>query len=224
MKRILWGLILVAAGVIWGLNACGVTNIDLFFDGWWTLFIIVPCTIGIFTEEDKTGNVIGGTIGVLLLLACQGILRFEIIWKLILPIILVVFGLKLIFKDVFDKKVKEITKRMKRDKVLMPEYCSTFSGQNVDFTGEKFTGAELTAVFGGIKCDLREAVIEADAVLNICSVFGGIDILVPDNVNVKLSSTCIFGGISDKRKVKNKNNVVTIYINGNCIFGGADIK
>ena len=43
VSNILWGIIFVAAGVILALNAIGITHIDLFFDGWWTLFIIVPC-------------------------------------------------------------------------------------------------------------------------------------------------------------------------------------
>ena len=41
------GLILIIIGVIIGLNAFHITNIDLFFDGWWTLFIIVPCFFGL---------------------------------------------------------------------------------------------------------------------------------------------------------------------------------
>ena len=67
-----WGLALVAVGVFLGLNAFGITDINIFFDGWWTLFIIVPCTIGLFTDYDKTGNLIGILIGLVLLLCCQG--------------------------------------------------------------------------------------------------------------------------------------------------------
>ena len=52
--------------------------------------------------------------------------------------------------------------------------------------------------------------------------FGGIDILVPENVNVKLNSSCIFGGVSNKASVY--ENAPTIYINGVCLFGGVDIK
>ena len=43
MKNIskgLWGIVLIAIGVVIGLNSFGVANIDIFFDGWWTLFII----------------------------------------------------------------------------------------------------------------------------------------------------------------------------------------
>ena len=41
-KDILWGLLLIVVGIIWGINSLGIVKIDIFFDGWWTLFIIVP--------------------------------------------------------------------------------------------------------------------------------------------------------------------------------------
>ena len=44
------------------------------------------------------------------------------------------------------------------------------------------------------------------------------------NVNVKIISTPIFGGISDERKNKPQNSKVTIYINALCMFGGIEIK
>ena len=58
------GLIFIVIGIIIMLNALDVTSIDVFFDGWWTLFIIVPCFIGLFSQTDKTGNLIGLLIGV----------------------------------------------------------------------------------------------------------------------------------------------------------------
>lgn len=224
VRNILWGILLVAVGVILGLNACGITRIDLFFDGWWTLFILVPCAIGLFTEPGKTGHLIGLAIGTLLLLMCQDILEFDLLWKLLIPVVLVLIGLRLIFKDVFNRKAQQVMRKWNERGAAPKEYAATFSGQNLDFTGVAFEGAELTAVFGGVKCDLRGAIITEDVVLNVCSVFGGVEVYMPENVNVKLGTTCIFGGVSDKRAVKNTNNAVTVYVNGNCIFGGAEIK
>ena len=63
MKSILWGVVLVLLGVLVGTNSLGITNIDIFFDGWWSLFIIIPCFIGLFSNEDKTGNIIGLLVG-----------------------------------------------------------------------------------------------------------------------------------------------------------------
>ena len=98
------GFILIIIGVIIGLNAFHITNIDLFFDGWWTLFIIVPCFFGLFKDQDKTGNIIGLIVGIYLLLYCQGLINFQFAWKLVVPVIFVFIVLKMIFKDTFTKK------------------------------------------------------------------------------------------------------------------------
>ena len=223
--NVLWGIVLIIIGIIVGGNALGITNINIFFDGWWTLFIIIPAILGLSKEKDKTGNIILLLIGILLFLACQDILNFDLIWKLIIPAVLIIIGLSFIFKDTFDKKVSEEIKKLNEKKNTNNEYCATFSGQTANFDGEKFNGANLTAVFGGVKCDLRNAIIEEDVLINTCSVFGGIDILIPDNVKVKVKSSSIFGGVDEEKKNKIENNEAhTIYINATCIFGGADIK
>jgi predicted membrane protein len=67
-------------------------------------------------------------------------------------------------------------------------------------------------------------VIREDCVINACAVFGGIDVLVPDGLNVKINSTSIFGGVSDKKNRKFQENTPTVYINATCIFGGMDVK
>ena len=67
------------------------------------------------------------------------------------------------------------------------------------------------------------AIIENDVVINAKSVFGGIDILVPENVKVKIKSSSIFGGVDEKRK-SDTTDGHTIYVNATCIFGGVDIK
>lgn len=218
---LLWGLILIIVGVILGCNATGLTNIDIFFDGWWTLFIIVPCFIGLFNDNDKTGSIIGILIGVFLLLCCQDILSFEIFWQLLIPAILVIIGLSIIFKDVFNKKISEQIKHLNNNK--KGGYCSTFSSQKINIDDE-FTGTDITAVFGEVTIDLRNAKINEDVVINTSSIFGGIDLFIPDDVNIKVKSTSIFGGVDDKRKNRNNDSKYTIYVNATCLFGGVDIK
>ena len=202
----------------------GITNINIFFDGWWTLFIIIPCFIGLFKENEKTGNFIGLLIGVALLLACQNIIDFHLIWKLAFPTILVIIGVSLIFKDTIGGKVNSEIRKLNEKRNGENGYCATFAGQNVNFDGQNFTGADLTAVFGGIKCDLRNAIIDSDVVINASSTFGGIEIYVPSNVKIKIKSIPIFGGVSNKANTKIDENSHTIYINGTAVFGGVEIK
>ncbi|MBQ9080114.1 MAG: hypothetical protein IJY27_03495 [Clostridia bacterium] len=224
LTAILWGIVLIVLGVAFALSALNIIEFDIFFKGWWTLFIIIPCTIGLITERDKTGNLIGLCIGVLLLLGCRDILSFDILWKLAIPAIIVIIGIKLIINATTGSKNSEVKKKNIENGGKMPSYCSTFSGQDVNFDGEIFTGCELTAVFGGIKCDIRHARIDQDVVIEVSAIFGGIDILLPDYVNVKVNSTSIFGGISSEAHKNSSENAVTVYITGACIFGGTDIK
>ena len=207
LSKILWGLALIAIGGIFALNAFGITDIEVFFDGWWTLF-----------------NIIGLLIGVFLLLCCQNVLGFDMLWKLAIPAIIVIIGLKLIFNAVFGDKAAKMIVESRQNGNDVKTGCATFSGQDMNFDGEKFDGAEISAIFGGVKCDLRNAIIEKDCAVTASAIFGGIDIYVPDNVNVKISSNSIFGGVSEKKHRPYMENAVTLYINATCIFGGAEIK
>ncbi len=222
-SRIIWGIVLIAAGVLLSLKALGIADINIFFEGWWTLFIILPCAIGLVTEKSKIGNAAGLTVGVLLLLACRDIIEFDLIFKLIGPIIVVCIGLKLLFGGVFSEKIPE---NIMHDSVdgnsNRKDGCATFGGCDMKLDGEQFTGGELTAVFGGVKCDLRGAKIEADCAVKVNAIFGGIDIITDDHINVKLNTANIFGGSSNK--TPKREGVPTLYVSGSCMFGGVDVK
>ena len=100
LSYLLWGIVLIAAGVVLALRIFGITNADIFFDGWWTLFIIIPSAVGLFTEKKKTGSIIGIALGVFMLLCCQEVLS----WKLLAPAALVVLGLKLTLTGLLGSK------------------------------------------------------------------------------------------------------------------------
>ena len=222
--NILWGLVLIVVGLIIGLNALGITNINIFFDGWWTLFIIVPAFIRLLKDENKTWDFIWLIIGIVLLLCAQGILSFSMIGKLIIPFILVMLGLSLVFKDMFRKKVKENIKKLNNERTDSEEYCATFGGIKNDFKGQEFKGANVDAIFGGVDLDLSEAIIKQDQIINANAIFGGIDIKMPKAVNVKVKSTPIFGGVTNKVKNEYNESLPTIYVNSFCMFGGVDLK
>ena len=220
IKKVLWGIFFIVLGLIIGTNSLGITNIDIFFDGWWTLFIIVPSFIGLFDDEGKTGNIIGLIIGIALLLGTNNIISFELIGKLAVPFILVLIGVSIIFKEAIKNTVKEKVEKANKDDLEL--ITATFGGQKV-IKDEEFKGANLDAVFGAVTLDLRQAKIEEEAVIKASAIFGGIEIFVPQDVKVKTKSTPIFGGVSNK-SISNKNGQKTIYIDAFCMFGGVDIK
>ncbi len=217
----LWGLFFIALGTIIGLNAMGITDIDIFFDGWWTLFIIVPCFISLFKEQEKLGNLIGLTIGVALLAAAQGLLAIDMIIKLIVPGVLIAIGISIIFKGFIQSSITEKIKSVNKDN--LESYCATFSEQKVSMNGVDFKGANLDAIFGSVKLDLNGVHIAEDRVIHATAIFGRIEIEVPENINVKVKSNSVFGGVSNKITHRTEN-APTIYINGSGIFGGVTIR
>ena len=220
--KIVWGVLLVVLGGIFALNALGITRITVFFKGWWTLFLIVPAVIGLFTKREKTGNLICLLLGTALLLACQGLIRFSMLWKLAVPTVIVLIGAKLVLSGFGKSKSRMLLAQWKEKGEAPRTACAAFSGVRINPDGELFEGAELTAVFGGLDCDLRKALIPKDCAVSVCAVFGGIDLFVPEGVNVKVDATCLFGGISNKTVFV--PDAPTLYVSGICMFGGGEIK
>lgn len=223
LKNTLWGIILIGIGIILGLNALEITDINIFFSGWWTLFIIIPSFIDLLADENKTGSLIGLIIGVLLFMSCQDIVGFDFIWKLFFPLVLVIVGISIIFKDNIGNNVSKKIKELNKKSSEKNEYFATFSEQKLDYTNEKFTGCDVSAVFGGADINLRNAIIKEDVVINASAIFGGVTIHTPKDINVKVNSTSIFGGVENKNK-SNSDTKITVYINATCLFGGVEIK
>lgn len=222
IKRAIWGLIFIAAAVVIALNSFNIINFDIFFDGWWTLFIIVPSLSSLITDNDKIGALFGLGIGIFLLLCAQDILSFEMFWKLLLPGIIAYIGLKMLFSAFRKNKAEKIIKQIKINGRDLQKGVAVFSGTELNFDDVVFDGADLIAVFGGVECDLRHAIIDRDCVINVLTVFGGAEIYLPKDVNVVTNVSCAFGGVDSP--TSNSDAKHTIYIQGTCVFGGVDVK
>ena len=221
VSRVIWGLVLAAVGVVLALNAFGVTNIEILFDGWWTLFLIVPCAVSLFAEKDKLNSLLGILFGVFLLLCARDVLDFSMLWKLLLPIVLFLLGAKIVLKALFGKKKESPVVTIKNSGNPL-SVVAIFSGRECDCDNQVFEGAELVTVFGGIDCNLKNATIQENCAIKAAAIFGGIDIVAPSNVNVVVDSISVFGG-TDNKTLANPD-APTVTIKSFCMFGGIDIK
>ncbi len=224
-RPIVWGIAIVALGVIFGGNAIGLFNFDVFFDGWWTLFIIVPSAISLITEKERLQSLAFLGAGIIMLLAAQHVFEWEVAWKAILALFLILIGLSIIFRSIFhSKNDKEVEKKVKdADDKTMDAQTAVFSGSERVYNDEVFSGSNMVAIFGGAELDLRKAKFTKDTVIKAFALFGGVDIKVPEDVNIKSKSGFIFGGISDDRKGESKGKY-TIYLDAAGGFGGITIS
>lgn len=208
---IFWGLILVVVGVLFLGNNLTWWDINIFFKGWWTLFIIVPSIYGLFDSGSRWGSFISLAVGVLLLLAAQEIISYGVIWKILIPILIIGGGFSLIFSR--DRK-----QNMDRN---AKKYIAIFSGidEKIKELVEDF---KVVSVFGGVDLDLRKAKLDKDIYIEVVSIFGGVDIkLPPDKVQLKISGLPIFGGLENKYVSDEDGVMITIHYT--CIFGGVDL-
>jgi len=125
VRNILWGIFFIIIGLIVAGNILEVTDINLFFDGWWACIIIIGCTIGLITEKEKTGNIIGLGLGMVFLLASRDILDVELVLQLLFPSALVCLGLFLIFKDKIDSKRKNKNTAPQKQETIEVEKINT---------------------------------------------------------------------------------------------------
>lgn len=102
-KGIIWGVFIIALGILWGLKGANVIVLsNLYFDGWWTLFIIIPSVIGLITEKNKKGSLICLAVGLALFAN-----EYFDLWRFknyLLPLIIVIIGASVIVGNIFDKK------------------------------------------------------------------------------------------------------------------------
>lgn len=220
MSNTIWGLIFILFGLGIAGRALFGWNFTIFFDGWWTLFIIVPCALGLLEKGWGSGNGIGLLIGLFLFLGCQDFIPAGLFGKLLIPVILMIIGFSILFKGTFNG-----SKHVHINMEIGPnDYVGIFNGQKIRYPREKFNGCTANAVFGGVDIDLRDAIIDEDVVIEATAVFGGIDIFVPPHVRVKVSSVPLFGSVGNKTMEPADINAPTVFVNATCMFGGVDIK
>lgn len=224
-SRTLWGLVFIVLGVVWILGIVGVFSFDLFFRGWWTLIIILAGVVSLFSSKaDRKGSVFLICLGVLLLLAEQGAIDWNMFWKLGVAVLVILTGVGLISGRRNCSVSRSSTSNVTLDGKDVPCLSVAFGEQKLSFDGKVFEGARVSVCFGAARVDLRNAVIPDNAVIEIDCSFAGTEILVPQDVKILSDLTTCFGGLADKRPVVYSGSAPTIHVRGKCSFGGIEIR
>ncbi|GAA3924588.1 hypothetical protein GO495_03430 [Chitinophaga oryziterrae] len=221
-------------------------SLDLDIPEWagsWEVLMIGIGAIIWFSSNFKNNA------GIILMLVGSAFLAKDIYaWpfdlsRFIWPACLIFIGIALIFKKKRDKSdwsahstpFPDDTMR-KDEKYHAFSYSSVsddfldvtaiFSGVNRVVVSKEFKGGTATAVFGGSDINLTQADFNGTIEIEANCVFGGVEIIVPANWNVKVKMDTVFGGVEDNRPVEMMSNDPdkVLVIKGTCVFGGVEIK
>lgn len=220
LGRLLLGLVVVAIGVLYLLDAAGTLDAGKAIDHWWPLVIVAA---GLLTLAERPPAVVRGSvltgIGAVLLLFTTHLLEKDA-WSYVWPALVVLAGLIIIGRW----HGRTIVSGAEAEDVVRS--TAFFGGPQLACTSQRFRGAWLSAFFGGITLDLRDASLAPEgASINATTFCGGVDVLVPKGWRISVRSTPIFGGLDDKTDHSAvPADAPTLHVDALTVLGGVDIK
>lgn len=214
--RTIAGLAIIAVGVMALLNGLDLVNYKDFLADWWPSFVIGGGLLLLINSPRQfVWPLVVIMTGVLLQLRQFDLVTFNV-WQLFWPVILIIVGLSFITNRSYVAK----TTNSKDSE----EISAILGGSETKSQSSDYKGGKITAIFGGVTIDLREAKITDEATLQIFAFCGGVDIKVPENWVVKSKTSPVFGGVNVKTNTITAKNAPTLIIAGDVIFGGVDVK
>lgn len=214
--RVFSGIAIIAIGVALLLNALGTFHLDWLFENWWPMLIVLA---GVVVLLNNMRSWLVATFLVVLGGAYQlrelDYVNFEP-WQVIWPLILILFGAGLLFRKSYHGERATEAER--------EDVTAILSGSSSVNTSERFKSSAITAIMGGAKLDLRQAKIEDGAVIEAFAFWGGIEIIVPENVTIKNKMSNVMGGTDDQTSQKSDKKSPTLVLSGSAIMGGVSIR
>jgi len=220
MSRLVIGVSLIAAGVLFTLDNFGVIAIgDLWM--FWPLVLVAVGLAKLASRSFMTGTILIA-VGTLFFLRTFGLFHFRLSY--LLPLIFVFIGLRIIFAQRPGARSWDASANPGG---TLNEWA-VFGGGERRIISPNFQGGQANAVFGGFNLDLRDSKMAGDrAVIDVFCFCGGGELRVPEDWNVILKVVPIFGGTDDKSRHvlseparARKDLLVTGFI----LFGGLGIK
>ncbi len=222
---ILLGLALMCFSVGMIGNLAGWWNI-VSFDGWWTLFLIIPGISEIIKSGFSFWNVGITWLGVWLLINAQQE-SWGISSEMFLAGSLFVFGaMVIIFAIKKSKGTNDNSIGMESIKNgdSVANYSALFSGSKVVNSSQELAKVNVSATFGGVQLDLSDAKFIDGAVIKAYAVFGGIDIKMPKGCRVKTSGIPIFGGLKNTYSDSIVEGGPLVLVEYSATFAGIELK
>jgi predicted membrane protein len=212
-------VILVGAGLL--LNNLHITPFVDLAKNWWPLIVIV---IGILIFIHDMKNYLWAllvvAVGIVWQLNALNVTDVNV-WELFWPIVIIIIGLSIIVNRMIlrDGRSSKSVSKAERDDIT-----AVLSGTEQNNHSDDFKASKITAVMGGAKMDLRKAVIKKEATIEVFTFWGGVELVVPENVQVRCSTSNILGGVDDQAHKPDNKNAPILHVIGDVVMGGIEIK
>lgn len=200
--NIFLGLVFLLIGVFSLLGSLNIVSFNIFFPGWWTLFIIVPSIICMLEEKINFANVFSLILGIILLLSVNNIISFSLVIKIIIPVFLIIFGMYIIL------------------------LASLKNAKSYVFSTKSFEieeNSEINTLFSTLHLKFNKLKKKENSI-NIHSVFSEVILYVPKGTRVIVEGSKVFSDVIDHREEKEENYTSILYLKMNNLFSDVVIR
>jgi predicted membrane protein len=225
--QVFFGILLIGIGVILLLDRLYI--IDAFdYLRYWPLLIVLFGAVK-FIRSRKAAGFMTGLLIMLIggLLSINNLTYYHIHFWEWWPIIIIMIGASLLFNTRNKWQPAPVSGEagtsIDADSTVSLFYF--MSGSERTITSQDFQGGEITTIMGGCKLDLRQASIKStEAVLDLFTFWGGIEVLVPRDWHVIMNGHPILGGMENRAFPPTEATQKHLIIKGFAIMGGAEVK
>lgn len=184
------GLLLIAAGAAFFLDATDVIAVGELIANWWPLVLVGSGALALpGRPASRTAGIVLIIFGLALLPATTGAVDIPI-WQLIIALLLVLFGARLILRGVRGDEQAALDNDASMTVIL--------GDQRIVSEATAFRGGSLTVIMGDVTLDLRNATLREDgADIDVFCMLGELNIVVPREWRVEVRGTPILGEFKD---------------------------
>lgn len=182
---------------------------------YWPLVLVV---IGLLKFVARSGSV----FGIVLMIAGAWMTAFNLDWIHftifeLWPLLLILAGVVMV-RRAFGWSAR-------RSAISGGGTWAILSSRNIVETSRDFTGGEAFAFMGGCQIDLTGAAMtRRPAVIDATAIWGGIDILVPEDWEVVGEVVPIMGGFEMKSESNVSRSGGQLVVRGLALMGGIEVK
>ncbi len=214
--RIFAGVGVLLLGGLLLLDSLNIHGFDNLLATWWPLFVVGGGLLVFLNgAQSYLWALLLVAFGVVYQLKNLDVINFDP-WQVFWPAMIIVIGLSIIFRSTGNRQ-KVATENS-------DDVSAILGGVDHTNKSDDYTGGKITAILGGVKVDLRKAVIKKEATLDLFTIMGGVELTVPENVIVKSKAAVIMGGIENKAQTLEAKNAPVLYITGDIIMAGVEVK
>lgn len=222
--RLIFGIIVLVLGVLWTLDNLDLVEADEVLH-WWG---IVPLAwgaliaLGIGCPRRVFVGSMWMVVGAVALLHAGGLVSFSVfeLW----PLLFIFIGANIVFRS-WKGGTSPWGQNVGIESGDTIRTFALMSGNEHKVTSSAFQGGSVDAMMAGATVDMRAATLAGGrAVIELFTMWGGIEIVVPLGWRVQSEVTAIMGGYEDSSTPTSDATAPLLVLRGFVVMGGVEVR